>query len=116
MVIEVRPLQFLNAKLPIVVTLFGMVMEDSPVQPFNAHSPMDVMLLGIVMEDRLLQPKKAYLPKDVALGGIEVFLQPATNVFVTFSIMALQLSRESYTVFSSSTMMVLIFGHSANTP
>ena len=39
----------------------------------------------------------------VILSGITVFLQPVINVFVDVSIIALQLFRESYTVFPDST-------------
>ena len=39
----------------------------------------------------------------VTVLGITVFLQPVINVFVDVSIIALQLFRESYTVFPDST-------------
>ena len=41
----------------------------------------------------------------VTLLGITVFLQPVINVFVDVFIIALQLSRESYTVFPDSTII-----------
>lgn len=41
----------------------------------------------------------------VTLLGITVFLQPAIRVLVIVSMIALQLSRESYTLFPSSTDM-----------
>ena len=41
----------------------------------------------------------------VILSGITVFLQPVINVFVDVSIIALQLSRESYTIFPDSTII-----------
>jgi hypothetical protein len=33
---DVKPLQFLNAKLPILITEFGIVMEVRPLQVSNA--------------------------------------------------------------------------------
>jgi len=38
-----------------LVTLLGMVMEVRPVQPLNASFPMLVTLLGMVMEVRAVQ-------------------------------------------------------------
>ena len=43
-----------------------------------------------------LQPEKAELPIEVTELGMVVFLQPASKVFVAVSIIALQLSLESY--------------------
>jgi len=43
----VRLVQSLNAPIPILVTLFGMVMEVRPVQPLKAESPILLTLLGI---------------------------------------------------------------------
>ena len=42
---------------------------------------------------------------DVTVLGIAVFLQPAINLFVDVSIIALQLLRESYLLFSPSTLI-----------
>ena len=66
---------------------------------------MEVTLLGIVTEVRPLQPEKALSPMDVTLLGMVVFLQPCINVLLAVSIMALQLSRESYFVLPLSTLM-----------
>ena len=71
----------------------------------KAKAPILVTLLGIVMEVRPEQPEKALSPMLVTLFGIEVFLHPAINVLDDDSIMALQLLRESYLVFPSSTTM-----------
>ena len=71
----------------------------------KAQLPMLVTLLGMVMEVRLVQPEKALPPMLVTLLGIIVFWQPAIRVFVSVSIIALQLSRESYLVFPVSTLM-----------
>ena len=64
---------------------------------------MLVTLAGMVMEVRLEQPEKAEFPMLVTLEGITVFLHPAINMFVDFSIIALHLLRESYFVFPEST-------------
>ena len=57
--IEVRLLHSLNAYLPMLVTLLGMVTEVRPEQLWNALSPMLVTLLGISMEVSLEQPENA---------------------------------------------------------
>ena len=88
-----------------LVTLLGMVMEVKPVQPEKAEPPMLITLLGMVTEVKLLQPPKALYPMLVTVLGIIVFWQPAINVFVVVSIIALQLLRLSYFVFPFSTTM-----------
>ena len=52
-----------------------------------------------------LQPWKAEMPIEETELGIMVFLQPVCKVFVAVSIMALQLSLESYFWFSLSTLI-----------
>lgn len=42
------------------------------------------------------QPKKASLPIEKIELGMTVFMQPIISLFVDVSIIALQLSRESY--------------------
>ena len=64
-------------------------------QSENASSPMVVTELGIMMEVRLEQPENALSPMEVTELGMAVFMQPAINVLVAVSIMALQLLRES---------------------
>lgn len=71
MLMSVRLEQFSNADSPIAVTELGMLMLVKHSQPANAFSPIVATELGIV-----------------------VFLQPAINVLVAVSIMALQLLRE----------------------
>ena len=66
---------------------------------------MEVRLLGIVTEVRLEQPKKAFSPMEVTLLGMIVFLHPAINILLSFSIIALQFSRESYFVFPDATLI-----------
>jgi hypothetical protein len=72
--------------------------------------------LGIVTDVRPEHPKKARYPIDVTLLGITVFLQPATRVLVAMFIIALQLSRESYTVFPFSTDMDVRLEHFSKAP
>ena len=90
-----------------LVTLLGIVNDVRPVQPSNAELPMLVTLLGISMDVRLLQSSNAPSPMLVTLLGIVVFLQPVIKEFDTFSIIALQLFRESYLGFLSSTFIEL---------
>ena len=78
-----------------LVTLFGIVMEVRAEQPENALDPMLVTLFGIVMEVRAEQPENAPSPMLATLLGITVFLHPASKVFVSVTIIALQLFRES---------------------
>ena len=66
---------------------------------------MLVTLLGMVIVVRPLQTLKAPLPILVTLLGMVVFLQPAISVLDVVSIIALQLSRESYFVFPDSTLI-----------
>ena len=51
----VKPVHFLNAPLPMLVTLFGIVTLVRPVQPANTSLPMLYTLLPIVTLVRLLQ-------------------------------------------------------------
>ena len=99
-----------------LVTLLGRVMLLRLLQAWNALLPMLVTLLGIVMLSRLLQPMNALLPMLVTLLGIMVFLHPAIRVFVAVSIIALQLSRLSYTLFFWSTIKVSRLLQYSNAP
>ena len=65
--------------------------------------PIFVTLFGIVTDVRPLQPPKAPFPILVTPLGIIVFLHPAINSLEAVLIIALQLFRESYTVFPLST-------------
>ena len=71
-------------------------------QPWKTRLPIDVTLEGIVTDVKPLQPKKADLPIDVTLEGIIVFWHPVINVLSEVLTIALQLLRESYTVLPSS--------------
>ena len=85
--------------MPISVTELGIVSEVKPVHSRKASSPIVVTELGIDTEVKPLQQLKAYPPISVTELGIVVFLQPLINLFVEDSIIALQLLRESYTLF-----------------
>ena len=64
-----------------------MEIEVKPMHPLNALSPIDVTELGII-----------------------VFLHPKISVFVAVSIIALQLSRESYLLLPLSTVIDVKLG------
>lgn len=84
---EVKFSQLKKACIPILFTLLGISIEVRPVQPAKASNIL------------------------VTLLGMTVFLHPAINVLEAVSMRALQLSRESYTVFSESTLIELKFRH-----
>ena len=104
-VIVVRPVQPEKALFPMLVTPSGSVMDVKPVQSLKTLSPILVNPSGSVMEVRPVQPQKASLSMLVTSSGIIVVLHPAINVLVEVSMIALQLSRESYTVLLELTMM-----------
>ena len=103
--IELKTAHSSNVDSPMEVTELGMVIVVNP-DSAKAQSPMEVTELGISIETRLVQPPNASIPMEVTELGMMVVLQPLIRVFVAVSMMALQLSRESYTVFPSSTVMV----------
>ena len=72
--------------------------------PEKHSSPKLVTEDGMSMEVRE-EPEKHPSPKLVTEEGITVFIHPAIIVLLSVSIIALQLSRESYTGLFSSTMM-----------
>ena len=82
MIISVKPWQFQKASSPIVRTLLGIVIDDVKKRWEKAASPIEVTVLGII-----------------------VLIPPAINSFVLVFMMALQLSRESYSGFPSSTFI-----------
>ena len=88
-----------------VVTLAGIVMEVRSVHSWNAPSLIVVTLLGISMLVKPEQPEKALSPMVVTLLGMIVLRQANISVFVSVSIIPLQLSRESYFGFFDSTLM-----------
>lgn len=60
---------------------------------------------GISIDVSEEQPEKQNFPKLVTDKGIRVFLHPATILFDSVSMIALQFSRESYLGLSASTTM-----------
>ena len=93
-IIEVR-LQYAKVCLSMRVTLSGIVMEVMPLHPKKAAVSMLVTLSGIVIDVKSQQLEKAHNPMLVTSFGIMVFLHPRINLFVTVSIIALQLLRLS---------------------
>ena len=75
---------------------------------------MEVTELGMVIEVSPMQPLKAPVPMVLIVFGIKEFLQPAIKVLDAVSIMALQLSRESYFELLCKIMFSRLL-HSANT-
>ena len=101
----VRFVQPLNIEDPISVHFSALnVTEVRPEQSEKAQSPMEVTELGMVTEVSPEQSMKAQPPIEVTELGMIVLLQPATNLFVDDSIIALQLSRESYVPLFLSTV------------
>ena len=83
----------------------GMVSDVRPVQKLNACSSMQTTELGMTIEVKVVQFENALAPMEVTVLGITVFLQPVVSSLVLVLMMALQLFRESYTVFPASTMI-----------
>ena len=71
-----RSVQPSNAKLPMLVTQFGITMLLRSVQPLNAKLLILVTLSGITMPVRLAQPEKAEAPMLVTLSGIAMPVRP----------------------------------------
>ena len=97
------------------VTLFGMMTELRSEHSENAEVPILVTLLGIFIDVRPKQLWKATVPMLVTLLGMIDVLQPAIRVLLAVSIIALQLSRESYFGFSDATSMDTRFEQPRNT-
>jgi len=106
-IILVRLEQPVKAQEPIFVTRSGMTMLFKSVQPLKASIPILVTESGMTMLVRLLRPLKASPPISVTESGMTVVAQPTTNLFASVSIIALQLSRESYFLFPSDTLMLV---------
>ena len=60
--IDVKPLQWLKASCPILVTEFGIVTDVKLLQSLKALLPRFVTELGIVTDVKLLQLEKAEFP------------------------------------------------------
>ena len=89
--------------MPISETEWGITTYDRLIQFSNAATPMHVTEVGIIMLVKPLQLKNAPSPIEITEFGMVVFWQPKINVLVAVSMMALQLFRESYTVFPLAT-------------
>ena len=81
----------------------------------NTQFPIHVTELGMVMLVRAVHPLNAQSPIHVTESGITVLAHPCIRRFVLVSMMALQLFRESYTLFFSSTTMLASTLHATNT-
>ena len=102
-VILARLLHSLKAANPILVTLSGSITLARLVHPEKDSSPIVMTVDGITILRRFGIPAKAACPTAVMPSGTKEFLQPAINVLLLVSMMALQLARESYCGFSGST-------------
>ena len=73
----VKPLQPLNAYIPIHVTLSGITRFVNPLQPLNAYDPISFTLSGIMTSLSLTQFRNALLPMLTTPFGIApVFNSP----------------------------------------
>ena len=105
--------QLAKAHQPMLITEFGMVRLFRPVKQ-NAYWPMLVTELGMSIFVRPVEPLNAQSSMLITEFGIIVFLHPIINLFDFVSIIALQLLRESYFVFSETTLMLARLEQSAN--
>jgi hypothetical protein len=89
------------------------MVTEARLSPEKAFSPMKVTPSGMMIEEELVVSKheKALCPMILTLLGIIVLLHPKISSFVPVLIMALQLSRESYTGLFGSTTMELSLSH-----
>ena len=67
--------------------------------------PIDVAEFGIDKDVNPLHPQKEEAPINVTVAGILVLLQPTIRALVAETIIALQLSLESYLVFWGETII-----------
>ena len=77
------------------VTLLGIVMDVRPLQSLNARLPIEVKSFGMAIEVRREHPENASSPIDVTLLGMIVLSHPRIKVFDEVSMIALQLLRLS---------------------
>ena len=100
-----RLLHCWKAKVSMSVTLLGII-TDVKSEPAKAHEPIDVTEFGISKVSKPFNCTKALAPMAITEFGMLMFLHPHLNVLEDVSITALQLLRESYTLFLLSTMIV----------
>ena len=95
--------------------LFGStVMEQSPLQRKKAFRPILDTLDGMFIFVKLEQSMNAFSPIAVTVEGITLLQHPTINEFVAVTIIALQLSRESYFKLLISTEIDDKLRHSLN--
>ena len=121
MVVLLQPaIRVLSAVLIMALQLFresytslvsSTMILDKSVHPRNAPPSIDVIELGIVIFVRPVQPSKALPPNAVTDEGIIVFLHPFKSALSAVLMIALQLSRESNTLFSGSTVILVMPSH-----
>ena len=105
MVTDVREEQEAKQPNPKLVTEDGMVIDVREEQPEKQSSPKLVTEDGMSMDVREEQPEKQPFPKLVTEDGMTVVLHPRIIVLVDVFIIALQFSRESYTLLFISTVI-----------
>ena len=86
-----------------LVTELGMAMDVSPLHPLNAECPILETEFGMMMEVSSPQPANANCSMLVTELGIIVVLHPVIRLLEEVAMIALQLLRLSYTVFSLAT-------------
>ena len=96
-----------NAHPPISVTDSEMLMLVSALHLANAHSLISVTVSGMLMLVSASHSSNALSPISVTDSGITVLVQPCIRRFAFVSMMALQLPRESYTLFPSATIILV---------
>ena len=102
---DVREEQPLKQEDPKLVTEDGMSMDVREEQYWKHLSPKLVTEDGMSMDVREEQPSKQEYPKLFTEDGITVVLHPRIILLVDVSIIALQFSRESYTLLFLSTVI-----------
>ena len=114
MVIEVKPVQPLNAPEQRYITLPGIFTEIKPVQSKNASLPMYITLFGMVTSFKPMQPENVYLPPiDFTPSSIITYLISSLgietiSVIFLFSI-SLPIIKYSFTTQFLSNASGLIF-------
>ena len=98
-----KRLQSSKASLHISVTISGITMSVNALQPWKSLSFISLTESGMTILVKLEQWEKALKPIFCTELGMTVAEQPAISSLHAVSMMALQFSRESYTLLFSST-------------
>ncbi len=77
------------------LTAFDICSCSNAEHPLKASSPMEMTELGMTRDVRAVHFENAELPIYLTVFGMMVLRQPIISVLVSFSMMPLQLSRES---------------------